>query len=172
MDKLIEQLKALIIKLTAYRDQLQTAPKTQNLPPTTNETPKPMPTPVSHPYAPFPPMIVKWANAIKKWEGSVPSWNNPGNIKYSTLSASWGAVPGHKAADGGVFAQFKTPQQGFDALCSFLVLACQDKLQSYHKARTLWDFTKIYAGNPPVGYINGIINELGVKGSTNIATFL
>lgn len=120
----------------------------------------------------FPPMILKWANAIAWWEGAKPESNNPGNIKYASLAASWGATKGRKAADGGYFAQFATHKAGYDALCNFLVLACNDELKAYHNARTLTAFTKIYAGNPPAGYINGIRYAMEVPGETLISTFL
>ncbi len=119
----------------------------------------------------FPPIIIKWANAIKQWEGSIDA-TNPGNMKYAPLTASWGASRGRYAKDGGAFAVFRSPAAGFTALCNFLVLACHDELKSYHQARTLREFTVVYAGNPPEGYIQGIIRGVGVSGDTDIGTFV
>ncbi len=129
---------------------------------------------VQPPKPKFPAMIVKWASAIAIGEGAHPDSNNPGNLKYSSLTASWGATRGRKALDGGYFCQFATLQAGKDALCNFLVLGAEDQLIAFHKpeARTLEGFTKIYAGNPPLGYIKGIEAYLGVQGYVLISTFL
>jgi hypothetical protein len=85
-----------------------------------------------------------------------------------------GGTKGPAAADGGNLCQFKTLEAGQFALCSFLQLGCEDELVAFHapEARTLEGFTKIYAGNPPQGYINGIEEMLGVPGTTQITTFL
>lgn len=122
----------------------------------------------------FPPMITKWASLIAIGEGAKPAHNNPGNLKYSTLTASWGATKGVAASDGGYLCQFATPEAGQDALCNFLVLGCQDELIDFHTpaARTLGGFTKIYAGNPPQGYIDAIVDGLGVSPTVEINTFL
>ena len=122
----------------------------------------------------FPPMILKWMGAVSKWEGANPALNNPGNLKFSTLTASWGATEGPAASDGGHLCQFKTLEAGQFALCSFLQLGCEDELVAFHapEARTLAGFTTIYAGNPPQGYITGIEEMLGVPGTTQISTFL
>lgn len=122
----------------------------------------------------FPTMIVKWARSIGKWEGANPTSHNLGNLKYSTLTASWGATKGHPASDGGFLCQFQDNQTGLNALCNFLVLGAEDQLIAFHapEARTLEGFTKIYAGGPPAGYINGIIQDMNVPGNTQISTFL
>jgi hypothetical protein len=122
----------------------------------------------------FPPMIAKWAAAIGQWEGAKPELNNPGNLKFTTLTKSWGAMQGPAAFDGGILCQFPTLQAGDEALCNFLTLGCQDELLAFHapEARTLAGFTVIYAGNPPQGYIDGIEEALGVPGTTLISTFL
>ncbi|MDE2232893.1 MAG: hypothetical protein KGJ90_02060 [Patescibacteria group bacterium] len=121
----------------------------------------------------FSPMLIKWANAIKVWEGG-PDATNPGDLKYSTLIASWGGTPGIKAADGGHLAHFPTSQAGFTALCNFLKLGCENELIAFHspEARTLGGFMTIYGGNPPQGYLNGIAAALGVPLTTQISTFL
>lgn len=122
----------------------------------------------------FPPKVVAWANAIIVPEGAAPGSNNPGNLKYSSLTASWGATQGRAASDGGHLCQFATPEAGFNALCNFLLLGCENQLLAFHspEARTLAGFTKIYAGNPPQGYINAIEIALDVPGSILISTFL
>lgn len=183
-EKLREQaivaLRAIVVILTNTVQGLTAQKKTPKIdtqpvqvPTITSVSPTIVKIPLPPPaFNEFPSMILKWADAIKLWEGGEPKYNNPGNIKVSPLSIAWGATPGRKAADGGYLAQFATYKQGHDALCKLLMLACQDKLQSYHKARTLGAFTKIYAGNPPNGYTNGIAEYLGVPLTTNIADFL
>ncbi len=118
-----------------------------------------------------PTMIEKWAKAIERMEGDI-TGTNPGNLKYSPLIATWGATQGRKGSDGGYFASFKSYDEGFKALCNFLTLGCQDKLKSYHNARTLQKFSVVYAGNPPQGYINSIAKELGVSLDVDISSFL
>ena len=121
----------------------------------------------------FPPMIEKWANAIGHWEGARPASNNEGNLKYSTLTKSWGATQGHPAADGGFFCQFATPEAGHNALCNFLMLGAEYQLIISHpKPCSLRQFTIRFAGNPPEGYIQGIVKLLGVSQDVDIASFL
>lgn len=122
----------------------------------------------------FSPMIIKWAESIAHWEGANSTLNNPGNMGYTTLTASWGATKGPAKSDGGFLSQFPTYQIGFNALCNFLKLGCENELLAFHspEARTFAGFTKIYAGNPPEGYIQGIANELGCQLDTQINTFL
>lgn len=120
------------------------------------------------------PTVQQWAAAIAKWEGADPASNNPGDLKYETLEASWGATKGRPATDGGFFCQFLTPEAGMTALVNFLTLGIQDELVAFHspEARTLSGFTKIFAGNPPQNYINGIAEMLNVPLDTQISTFL
>lgn len=117
-------------------------------------------------------MIQKWAKAIAQFEGSKTFLNNPGNLKLSPLTQSWGAKFGYSAVDGGVIAKFDTPEKGFTALCNFLTLGCRDELKAFHSARTLGQFMTVYAGNPPLAYINGIAKLLNVSLETDIKTFL
>lgn len=134
-------------------------------------------------------MVQKWAVAIKHAEGwYIPGQivngklypkgslsfqnNNPGNLKFAPTIAEWGATQGNPGTDGGHFAVFKTSDQGFQALCNFLTLGCKDGLRDFHKARTLIQFTKVFAGNPPQDYINSIVKELGISPDVNISTFL
>lgn len=122
----------------------------------------------------FMPMILKWAAAVTAAEKANPKYNNPGNLKLSSLTASWGGTSGRAATDGGFLCQFPTPQMGLNALCSFLTLGAEDQLVAFHSvaARTLEGFTTIYAGNPPQGYKDSITKALGVPSTTLISTFL
>jgi len=142
--------------------------------PTSDISPATPPDVPSRTISTFPSKIVSWAHIIGQEEGANPISNNAGNLKYSTLTASWGASKGHPAADGGFFCHFETPEDGVNALCNFLKLACEDELIAYHspEARTLGGFTKIYAGNPPEGYILAIANFLHEPLDVQISTFL
>lgn len=113
-----------------------------------------------------------WAHAIAIGENN--KQNNPGNLKYTTLSASWGGTKGFLAADGGWICDFPTYALGFTALCNFLTLGAENELLAFHssEARTLVGFTKIYAGNPPQGYISGIVEAMGGNPDVDISTFL
>ncbi len=127
--------------------------------------------PVVHPVG-FPQKIIDWANAIKIWEGNAPSLNNPGSLKVSALTQTWGAMNGVQASDGGYIAKFKDYQTGFNALCNFLKLGCLNQLSAFHSARTFKEFTKVYGGNPPQNYIDGIAHILGISEDVDISTFL
>lgn len=118
--------------------------------------------------------ITKWAVAIGKAEGADPKYHNIGNLKYSTLTASWGATKGFQAEDGGWIAAFPTDQMGETALGNFLLLGCENELIAFHSpiARTLDGFTRIYAGNPAPGYYDIIHAGLGVPGDTQISDFV
>jgi zinc knuckle protein len=111
----------------------------------------------------IPARITQWAAIIAKEEGANPDLHNPGNLGYSTLTASWGATKGPAKTDGGFLCQFADETAGLTALCNFLVLGCEDQLLDFHapEARTLAGFTKIYAGNPPQGYIDAIVQAMG-----------
>ena len=115
-----------------------------------------------------------WALAIAVQEGAKKTLNNPGNLKVSTLTKSWGATKGFQATDGGWIAQFPTPQAGETALENFLTLGCQDELIAFHApaARTLGGFTQIYAGNPPPEYEEAVGRALGCPLDTPISSFL
>jgi len=135
--------------------QPQTPPITQNLTPQIHVS-----------------RIIDWANAIKQGEGADPASNNPGNLKYATLTASWEATKGRQAIDGGFLCQFSTYQQGFQALCNFLTLGAENELVAFHQARTLQAFTEVYAGNPPQGYIQRIADTLQVPLTIDVSKLL
>jgi hypothetical protein len=164
---LIALYKKLIVALETELGILKQQQSQSDMKPIT-----PAPQPSSPPA--FPAKIVAWSKAIAVGEGATPESNNPGNLKYSGLTASWGAKQGRAATDGGYLCQFATPQAGQDALCNFLLLGCEDELIAFHtpEARTLGGFTKIYAGNPPQGYIDSIAAALAEPLSVQISTFL
>lgn len=117
----------------------------------------------------MPNKIEQWAKAIAQWEGDI-TGHDAGNLKYTTLTKSWGATQGRPAQDGGHFALFK--DDGVPALCNFLTLGCENQLVAFHQARTFEAFTKIYAGNPPQNYIEGIRQIVGCQLDTDVSTFL
>src|SRR3954447_9092240 len=136
--------------------------------------PAPTPTPLEPQHTS---KIAAWAKAIQHQEGGKPGdlnmiLNNPGNVKYSTLTAGWGGTKGRQATDGGWLCQFPTYDKGFQALCNFLTLGAQNKLLSFHQARTLLAFTKVYAHPPNDNYAIGVAQALNVKVGTDISTFL
>ena len=122
------------------------------------------------------PRIVAWANAIKQVEGFTsgsPSQvnNNPGNLGYTTLTASWGGMKSGAKSDGGYFCKFKDYNTGFQALCNFLILGAENQLLAFHQSRTLELFSEKY-GNTGIGYAQAIAKILNVPLSTDISTFL
>lgn len=146
---------------------------TPETPPSATPTPIAPPQPVQSPTEPFTPMIVKWMQAIGIGEGANPALNNRGNLKYSTLTASWGAIKGPPASDGGYLCRFLTGHIGDIALMNFLKLGCEGQLIISHpQPCTLDAFTTRFAGNPPQGYKDNIAKYLGVPLSTDIATFI
>ncbi len=162
----LPQIYAWCLKiLSIFSNQLATMPPDKIVPPPISPTPVP-------PQSPKVDMIEKWAQAIAHWEGADPRLNNPGNMKYTTLTASWGGIKDRPASDHGFFCRFPTLEQGHQALYNFLKLGCEDQLLDFHNARTLRLFTIKYAGNPPEGYVDGIANEVGVSKGVDISTFL
>jgi hypothetical protein len=169
---ILEQL-IYLYKLLLYRMTPQPAP-----------SPAPVETPTQEPHMS---KIKEWAKAIEHEEGGKPGdlnmvLNNPGNLKFASLVASWGAKKGKPAQDGGFIAEFQTYEQGFQALCDFLTLACEDKLKAFHanpnaksaieNPRTLIGFTKVYAHPPDEGYANRVALALNVKVDCDISTLL
>jgi hypothetical protein len=176
---LIELLKQLVQSLTLLKARLL-ARSSQN-------APEPTPAPENTPSAPpstqaSPPThiskIEPWAKAIQRQEGGSPldlnmRLNNPGNLKYSGLTAALGGVRASNATDGGSFCRFPTYEAGFNALCKFLRLAATDQLKSYRSTMSLELFTAIYA-NPPKDHPYGesVAKELGVPVTTPIYQLL
>ena len=134
---------------------------------------KPIPEPAPDPTPePKKSKIIIWAEAIKIEEG----WfrgsrsqrnNNPGNLKYSNLTASLGAY----LKDKDNFAIFRSEEAGFNALCSFLVMACENRLKPY-KNVSLKQFSQIYANPPSDKYARNVAKALNVSVDTPIKEFL
>lgn len=121
--------------------------------------------------------IPDWGRAIQVEEGWWPNsvsyrHNNPGNLKFTSLTQSFGATQGDAGSDGGYFCKFPTYEKGFTALCDFLELACLDKLKAYHQARTLLEFTKIYANPPNNMYASRVAEKLQVPVNIDISELL
>ena len=113
-----------------------------------------------------------WALAISVQEGAKKGLNNPGNLKVSTLTKSWGAIDGFQAEDGGWIAQFPTLEAGETALEDFLTLGAEDELLAFHEARTLLAFSNVYAGNPPAEYPQAVARALGVSVDIDVSELL
>lgn len=141
--------------------------------------PQKPPTETPAPQPPQPPHLSKipvWALAIQHAEGGKPTDlniknHNPGNLKYTTYTASLGGKKGTAGTDGGTFCYFDTYDQGFKALCTFLTDAANNKLRAY-KNCTLDQFTTIYAVPPNKNYVNSVASALGVFPNTPISTLL
>ena len=100
--------------------------------------------------------IEEWALSIQHAEGGKPNDlntrnRNPGNLKFTSYTASLGGKKGSAGSDGGNFCVFDTYQDGFKALCQFLTDACTNKLKSYRRTMTLDEFSKVFA-NVPLGH--------------------
>lgn len=145
------------------------------------QSPQPEPLPTVPPTAPPAQHVSKipaWALAIEKQEGGKPSdlnitQRNPGNLKYSTYTATFkGATKGVKASDGGYFCRFPTRELGLNALEGFLTDACNGRLQSYKPTDTLDKFTTTYALPPNKNYVKAVAKALGVTPETPIKELL
>jgi hypothetical protein len=121
-------------------------------------------------------MIEQWARAIQKHEG----WfngsrsfrnNNPGNLRYTTYTASLGK---NKGKDNGNFIIYVDYETGFSALKQFLKDAATDVLRAYRGTMTIYDFYSVYApsgdGNYPKGYAEAVAADLGVSPKVKIST--
>lgn len=134
------------------------------------------PLPVMQPLPQHVSKIKPWSIAIKHAEGNSISHpntinNNPWNVKYSPYTKTLGALPGHPATDGGIFARFLTYTAGEAAICQFLTDACNNQLRSYHDV-TLDQFTTIYACPPNKNYVRAIAKEINVLPSIKIKELL
>ena len=116
--------------------------------------------------------LVRWAEAIKKYEGWFPGSrsqknNNPGNLKYAQQPGSTGLDP-----EG--FAVFSSYEFGFNALIHQLDIASNDiPTDSLYSAdMTLTEFFRTYApgsdGNEPDAYALFVARELEVSQQTRI----
>ena len=172
MSQIIAIYKQVIALLTQQIIQLPVPlPPVKFIPP---DDVLPPITPPAPPAEPKGSKIPLWARAISKEEGFAPgtrSWrnNNPGNIKWSSLIQSLGAT----SKDPNGFAVFPTYDAGFNALCDFLKLGCLNQLRAFHQARTLEQFTQVYA-LPPANhpYAANVARALGVSVKVDIKTLL
>lgn len=133
-------------------------------------TPQPVPQAVSLPTIPS--NIETWAKTIEQQEGGKPGNrntrnNNPGNIKYTPFTKTLGAISG----DSGNFCIFPNYKTGFDALCTFLIMACKNQLKDYHDA-TIDSFTTTYANPPNKNYALAVAKALKVGIDTKISTLI
>ena len=116
-----------------------------------------------------------WATAIQSAEGWYPGSrsyinNNPGNISHA--AAVQLSMPGLVGQDSAGFAKFDDYLDGFDGLEQYLTYACSTNWALYPAGTTFLQFTNLYAGNPPAGYINSIATALGINTNTIISTIL
>lgn len=70
------------------------------------------------------------------------------------------------------FAQFATPEDGFDALVEKIKFN-QNSPQSRYYGKTIAEYFKLYApssdGNNPINYANSVAKQLGVSVNTKIS---
>ena len=85
-------------------------------------------------------------NAIVQQEGGSPQgvYNNPGNIKF--VGTPGQVDSGVKAADGGTFASYSTPQAGLQAVADIVNHAASGSSAAYGKNPSLSDFIGTYKG--------------------------
>jgi hypothetical protein len=161
-------LQYLFAKLSALLEKIKNLkPMPQDTPTTPQTTPPIVPAPAK-PVS----RIHVWALAIAVQEGAKKGLNNPGNLKVSTLTKSWGATNGFQATDGGWIAAFPTLEAGEIALENFLTLGAENELKAFHEARTLHAFTNVYAGNPPAEYPQAVARALGVVDGIDVSELL
>jgi hypothetical protein len=167
----ISFLKKIVDALIEAIKNFVSAPKVDPQP-----SPSPLPSPTTTP--PKPSRITTWGEAIKIAEGYGPGTRsfrdrNPGNFKFTELTASWGGKKGDPAPDGGFYCTFETYELGFQALCKFLTLGAKDNLKAYHQHRTLNSFMSLYA-NVPLnhGYIKTVAATLKVEINYPVKNFL
>jgi hypothetical protein len=151
------------------------------------EPPKPSTPPPTPPGPSEPPRVEIWASAIEQQEGGQPGdlnmrLNNPGNLKYTTYTATLGAKQsteliigaaqrGPAGSDGGYFCRFDTLEEGRSALRHFLIDAASNRLKSY-KNNTLDQFTETYARPPNKKYVNAVAKALQVDPSIPISKLI
>lgn len=124
-------------------------------------------------------MIEIWAGAIKAhegyYEGSRSYRNcNPGNFRNS--SSNFMESLGATGSDKDGFAIFPTYEIGFKALCTFLTMACENRLSAYRGNMTILDFFSVYApasdNNNTVAYAKAVAKALGTMITTKIEELL
>lgn len=124
-------------------------------------------------------LIENWALLIQNHEGYFKGSrsyrnNNPANFKSGTLTPFMQSL-GATGVDAGGFCIFPTYKVGFEALCSFLTKACQNKLNKYNSKMSLEDFFEVYAPsheNDSLTYAKYIAKGLGCNIDTRIEDLL
>lgn len=123
--------------------------------------PSPTPAPVSS-------KVDLWCQAITKMEGANPKNNNPGNLEYH-------AQPG-TIDKNGRFAMFGTYQEGYQALKTLLIRACEGKSALYDPNGDLVAFYNVYApssdNNNPIEYAKFVAKFIGCPVETPIKNLL
>lgn len=130
-------------------------------------------------------MIEQWAKAIQRHEGyyapgsQYPNGsrsyrnNNPGNLRYTTYTASLGKNRGKDSANFIIYVDYET---GFKALKQFLIDAASNVLRAYRGDMSLLGFYQVYApsadSNNPANYAQAVASDLGVAVSVAIKTLL
>lgn len=118
------------------------------------------------------PKIYQWAKAIAPAEGARPDLNNPGDLKVTPTTETWGATNGFEAEDGGWIAKFPDLKTGFQAQVNLLTLIAANEALKYHLDRTLQGVMTVYANHPKQEYINQIAAQIGVPITIDVGTFL
>lgn len=133
--------------------------------------------------------IPAWARAIQNHEGYLTpvqyppngsrSYRNhsPANFKIPTsVLTAYMKKLGANGVDAQNFVTFPNYQTGFDALCTFLIDACNDKLSSYQSSMTLLQFFEKYApssdNNDPLRYARTVADAVGATVNTKISELL
>ncbi len=119
--------------------------------------------------------IEKFALAIREHEGwyqGSRSWRNlnPGNLKFNNQYKSIG-----QDKDG--FARFRVYEDGFNALCHQLTIACNGESKVYNPEMTLLDFFNVYAPsgdgqNNPIAYATAVSKKIGITVDTKLKDIL
>lgn len=113
-------------------------------------------------------LLETFCEAIKMHEGWTPTSRsrrnfNPGNLKYTDLTKSLGAI--NKDKDN--FAIFANYDAGFKALMDFVVLACTNKLKAYKGDMMIFEFFNVYApssdNNNPIRYAMVVARYCGIS---------
>ena len=129
--------------------------------------------PLPEPNKPKVSKLEEFAEAIKTFEGWYPGSRsyrnlNPGNLKYTSLVQSLGAI----GQDEGGFAKFIAYGDGFNALCDFIKFASEDRLLLY-KNCTIKSFFAVYSpdGNS-LPYANFVAKKCEVPVETSLKTII
>lgn len=151
-----------------------------------NPTPQPVeipPAPVVSPVEKGMTKLQTFAKAIQEFEGWYPpdpdaknvyplgslSWRNrnPGNLKYTSLTAELGAT----GKDQYNLCIFESYEKGFNALCSFIRMAGENKLSRYHDCSIL-SFFQNYAGENQKKYAKFVADKLKVSTNEKVANLI